>query len=315
MADVKNIDSVLMKDMADKAAGVDNSAAYIPEMSHDEVKVEEPVKEESVKEESESLPEIGQEESTSSEQSSENEKSREKSSEKSKDSPIDEYGNPIEKPRLYTEEELQQRIRDRLSRGKHSEPQYQPDNQYQQPQQYQPNQQQVQQAQDSGFQHNPESEQSWEDQLSQFIDNRLEQRQTKAAEQQWRQQEAAKQAEFESKFSSGMGKYQDFHQVVAGKPITDTMMMATRSLENPAAFVYAASKLHPQEIERISRISDPYAQASEVGRLHEKMVKERRMVSAAAKPIEPVKSDMPSKSYHTSPIDQRIAQHAKSKVR
>ena len=32
--------------------------------------------------------------------------------------PIDEYGNPVEKSKTYTEEEVQRMIRDRLSRGR-----------------------------------------------------------------------------------------------------------------------------------------------------------------------------------------------------
>src|ERR1044071_6771502 len=32
---------------------------------------------------------------------------------------IDEYGNPIEKPKMYSEDEVQRMIRERLSRGRH----------------------------------------------------------------------------------------------------------------------------------------------------------------------------------------------------
>jgi hypothetical protein len=91
------------------------------------------------------------------------------------------------------------------------------------------------------------------------------------------------------------------------------MMLATRSLENPAAFVYGASKLHPKELDRISRIPDPIVQASEVGRLHERMVKERNMISKAPKPIEPTKSDMPGKVIPKVTIEDRIHQYAKQK--
>ena len=211
--------------------------------------------------------------------------------------PVDEYGNPVEKQKTYTEEEVQRMIRDRLSRGRHAE---------------QPTQQQVQQATED-FKADPNSEDSWEVQLEQFIDKTIEKRQAKQSEVQWRQQEAAKQAEFESKFSTGMSKYQDFHQVVQGKPITDAMMLATRDLENPAAFVYAASKLHASELTRIAQIPDARTQAMEIGRLHERMIKNRRSVSAAPKPVAPVKGDMPVKQHEHPSIDHRIQQHAKQK--
>lgn len=216
------------------------------------------------------------------------------------DKPIDEYGNPVEKPRMYTEEELQQRIRDRLSRGKHME----------QPQQQQ--QQQVQQAA-KDFTPDPNSEESWETQLEAFVEKTIEKRQTKMQQQQWQEQEKARQADFEAKFTTGMEKYQDFHQVVSKAPITDGIMLASRALDNPAAFIYGAAKLHPQELQRISQIGDPYQQAAEVGRLHERMVKARNVASKAGKPLEAPKGDIPQKSYTKPNIETLIEQHAKQK--
>jgi hypothetical protein len=212
--------------------------------------------------------------------------------------PIDEYGNPVEKPKTYTEEEVQRMIRERLARGRHAE---------------QPTQQQVQQAASDGFQADPNSDETWEAQLEQFIEKTIDKRQQKQTEKEWRAQEAAKQAEFESKFSTGMNKYQDFHQVVQGKPITDSMMMATRNLENPAAFIYAACKIHPGEIERISRIPDSASQAMEIGRLDAAMRKQSSQVSSAAKPIPMVKGDMPVKQMEQPSLEYRIQQHAKQK--
>jgi hypothetical protein len=124
-----------------------------------------------------------------------------------------------------------------------------------------------------------------------------------------------KQMEFEDKFNSGMSKYSDFHQVVSGKPITDSMLMAIRTFDNPAGFIYAASKIHSQEIDRIARIEDPYVQASEIGRLHEKMVKERKTVSKAPHPIESPKGDIGQKLDTIPSIESRIDSYGKQKYR
>lgn len=227
-------------------------------------------------------------------------------------SPIDEYGNPTEKPRLYTEEELNQRIRERLSRGRYAREAEQQPYQQQQQQQYTP--QQVQQAQADGFQHDPNSEESWDQQLTRFVNQVVDQREKERIEQQWRHQELQRQSEFEHKFQSSMEKYADFRQVVAGKPINDTMLLATRHLNDPAAFVYAASKLHPQELERIARIEDRYAQAAEVGRLHERMVKDRKSVTSAPRPLNTPTGDIPGRvATHQPSIDQRIHDYAKQK--
>ncbi len=215
-----------------------------------------------------------------------------------KTSSVDEYGNPIEPPKTYTEEEVQNLIRQRLARVKNTE---------------QPTQQQVRQATEE-FKQDPNSEENWETQLETFIDKTIEKRQAKQTQQQWQAQESAKQADFEARFNTGMGKYSDFHQVVANKPITDSMMLAARGLENPAAFIYGAAKLHPQELTRIANIADPYAQAAEVGRLHERMVKTRNATSNAPKPLEAPKSDVTSKRVdERPPIDYLIQQHAKQK--
>lgn len=214
------------------------------------------------------------------------------------ESPIDEYGNPVEKPKMYSEEEVQRMIRDRLSRGRHAE---------------QPSHQQVQQmAQD--FKADPNSEESWENQLKTFVKQTLKEVSNEEREIQWRQQEKQKQAQFEERFTSGMSKYSDFNQIVADKPITDKIMMATRALENPAAFIYGASKLHPQELDRIARIEDPYILAAEVGRLHERMVKARNAQSKAGKPLEAPKGDVPVKQMNDyGSLESRIEQHAKQK--
>jgi hypothetical protein len=214
--------------------------------------------------------------------------------EKKPDEPIDEYGNPIEKPKMYSEEEVNRLIRERLARGRQQE---------QQPAQPQPAQQQPQ-----------AQEEDWEAQLKTVIKKTLYETQEEIAQKQWQQQEQSRQADFESKFHAGMNKYQDFHQVVSGKPITDSMMLATRNLENPAAFIYGAAKFHGQELDRIAKISDPYAQASEIGRLHEKMLKSKNVISSAPKPLEAIASDMPAKTFANQPsIDERILQHAKQK--
>lgn len=217
---------------------------------------------------------------------------------KTGDKPIDEYGNPVEKPKMYTEEEVNQRIRDRLSRGRFAE---------------QPTQQQVKQAAEN-FQADPNSEESWETQLEAFVERTIDKKQKKVAEDQWRHREQERQAEFETKFTAGMNKYADFNDVVRGKAINEGILLASRALDNPAAFIYGASKLHPQELDRIARIDDPYQQAAEVGRLHERMVKSRNTNSKAAKPLETPKADIPAQTANRPSIDHLIEKHGRDKM-
>lgn len=215
---------------------------------------------------------------------------------------LDEYGHPIAKPRLYSEDEVQRMIRDRLARGNNV--------QSASPQQVQ----QVQQAAQD-FQADPNNPDSWEHQLEAFIDKTLAKKQTQQQREQWERQERTTQAEFESKFTTSMARYNDFRDVVGGKPITNTMMLATRNMKDPAAFIYAAAKTQPKELERIAQITDPYQQAAEVGRLEERMRKTRAAASNTPKPITPSKGDMAEKGNSRPNLDARIHQYGRNKRR
>jgi hypothetical protein len=212
---------------------------------------------------------------------------------------VDDYGNEKEAPRTYSQEEVDEKInkaiRDRLSRMKTQE-------------QGLPSVQQVQQAQD-GFNYNENAEGNWEQQLESFIERtftKVNQRQ--ATEAQTRKEREA-HAEFEDKFTNGMERFRDFRDVVGVQPITDPMTLALRGMKDPAAFVYAASKRHPQELQRISGIADPYAQMVEMGKLEERMRKSASGTNAP-RPVSRSKEDtgMPqSKKKEGDSIEDLIA--------
>jgi len=212
---------------------------------------------------------------------------------------VDDYGNEKEAPRTYSQEEVDEKInkaiRDRLSRMKTQE-------------QVLPSVQQVQQAQD-GFNYNENAEGNWEQQLESFIERtftKVNQRQQ--TEAQTRKEREA-HAEFEDKFTNGMERFRDFRDVVGAQPITDPMTLALRGMKDPAAFVYAASKRHPQELQRISGIADPYAQMVEMGKLEERMRKSASGTNAP-RPVSRSKEDtgMPqSKKKEGDSIEDLIA--------
>lgn len=222
--------------------------------------------------------------------------------EKASDNPIDEYGNPVEKPRVYTEEEVNKMFRERMARGRHQDAQ---------PQGQQPFQQQPQQPHPQNNQQ-PDGE-NWESELKHYIKSTLDEVKNEENERYWQAQEQQRQQEFQEKFTSGMTKYKDFQEVVRDKPITNGIMLGARNLENPAAFIYAAAKMHPKEIERIANIPDGYAQAAEVGRLHERMVKESKRISQAAKPLNPPTGEMPRAKNEQPSLESRIEAYGRQK--
>ena len=226
------------------------------------------------------------------------EKPQEETASDASDDETDDYGNKIEKPKLYTQEEVNKMIRDRLSRGKLAE---------QTPQQ----QQEIKDAAQN-FQADPESSEGWEQQLESFIEKTITKVSQKSHQEEWQRKERALQDEFEDKFTRGIGRYSDFGDVVGGKPVTNGMMLATRSMPDPAAFLYAACKQHPAEIERISKIPNPVEQGAEIGRLEERM-KKAKVITKAPKPAKKITGDM-SDDMPKRSVDQLIAEHAKSKI-
>jgi hypothetical protein len=198
---------------------------------------------------------------------------------KEKEPEYDDYGNAKTPPKTYTEEEVNERInkaiRERLARG---------NNQGQQPTQ----QQVAQQAQE--FEYNPDSTESWEGQLEKFVEKTVSKIGQKQAQQQQQARDEAHQAEFEDKFTRGMGRFSDFRDVVGAQPVTDPMTYALRGMADPAAFIYAASKRQPAELQRIANISDPAVQIMEMGRLEERMRK-AAPGTKAPKPISKTRED------------------------
>jgi hypothetical protein len=247
--------------------------AIEPEQESQELEVSEPEEKEEIKE-----PEPKKE----IEQKSDKEESH-----------LDEYGNETEKPRLYTDEDVQRMIKERLQRG---QSQVQPE---------------VQQAADN-FQADPNNPEDWEVQLEKFIEKTTQKLEQKKQTKAWQDQERQKQQDFEVKFTHGMNKYRDFKETVGQMPITDSIMMATRDMNDPAAFLYAASKLHPEEVKRIANMPDPFAQAREIGKLDERMRK-TRAISKAPAPLAQNKGDMSPKYVPKLSIDQKILSHAKMK--
>lgn len=202
---------------------------------------------------------------------------------------VDDYGNEIPPSKMYTQAEVEAMMRDRNRRGEFAKQEQAP-----------------QQAQK--FEYNPDDGSSWETQLETFNENWFTKREMRAKQEEIQRQEQETNANFEIRFNQGASKYQDFEQVVVGKPLTPQMVIATRGMQDPAAFIYAAAKTQAPELERISRLTDQMAQAVELGKLEERMRKSRASVSQAPKPIDMVKGDMSEKKERTWSIDDKLRQ-------
>jgi hypothetical protein len=231
------------------------------------------------------------------------------SEEESADKNLDEYGNeiPVQESKTYTEEEVNERInkaiRERLARMERNA---------------KPEQQAAITEAKKNFEVDPHSEDDWQAQLSEFIERTLETREQRARAIQRQQAEEHARIEFEEKFFQGMGKFRDFREVVGGQPITDEMMGATRAMKDPAAFLYAASKQHPSELARIAKINDPYVQVAEIGKLEERM-KKNKSVTKAPVPVSHTKGDATRaaakpKPKHTNNIDELIRQETEKRL-
>lgn len=200
----------------------------------------------------------------------------------SEDNDEDEYGN--------TKERMSQGMKDRLDR-KERQHQREMESREQEIQQLrqqlaqQGASQQVQQAA-KDFEYDPNEAGDWQQQLASFVKQTVKSMTQEQQEMETRQQESKAQAEFETKFREGMNKFDDFRDVISSLPfqISNPMTLATRAMDNPAAFLYAAAKRNPAELERISRIRDPYAQMTEMGKLEERM-RRNKPATKAPRPL------------------------------
>ena len=208
------------------------------------------------------------------------------------DDSVDEYGNTITKDRVYTQDEVNRMIRERLARAK------QPDQPVVQPQAEQPP--------------TDGDSEDWRTQLHSEIKQVVAQEKQSEQQKAWEAKQHADQAEYEEKFTQSVAKYADFESVVAGKPITAPMMLATKSMQDPAAFIYAVCKAQPAELERIAKIPDQYVQIAEMAKLEERM-KRPKITTNTPKPSRKISGDASSEMPKHS-IDQLIASHAHEKI-
>lgn len=258
--EVSNIDDVLMDTVATSTTPMPPETAYEePEENSDESY--EDVAPSTQDENQEELSNDAEEEEVSVE----------------KEQEYDDYGNVKKPPKTYTQEEVNEMFRKRFK------------NQHQEGQQQQAQQQQTQ-IPGKEFQYNQDSEDSWQTQLQQFVEQTVSQMNQKQLQQQQQQKEAQAQMEFESKFTEGMERFNDFREVVGAQPIDDPMTYALRGMNDPAAFIYAAAKRHPSELQRISNIGDPYAKMVEMGKLEERMRK-TPIATKAPRPISRARED------------------------
>jgi hypothetical protein len=141
--------------------------------------------------------------------------------------------------------------------------------------------QKVQQAA-KDFEYDPNASGDWQQQLAAVIKQTVRSMNDEDAQERQRYEEAKVQQEFTTKFREGMNKFDDFVDVVDSLPfeISNHMTLATRDMENPAAFLYAAAKREAKELERISKLRDPYAQVREMGKLEERMRRNKQTTTA-----------------------------------
>lgn len=245
----------------------------------------------------------------------EDETKEDKESETQDDSK-DDYGTEIKKgeERLYTQEELDRissertnkAVRERFERMQRNNPEQAQDIQ----------QQAVDYAKDN-IEYDPNSSESWQQQLESFVEQTLTKMQQKAMQQQQQQAKQQEEQEFHQKFQQGMARYPDFKDVVGKQPFTDTMTETLKGFDDPTAFAYNAAKHMPKELERISKLQNRHKQMIEIARLDERMRTDaNKKTSRTPKPTQKVKQDVPSahKDTRNSNVTELIAQSEKEQM-
>lgn len=205
----------------------------------------------------------------------------------------DEYGNEVPAKKTYTEEEVNELMRQRFNRTRKEESTRQ---------EVKPQEQQ-QEGQDE----------NWEAQLENFVENTVKKISQKERDNIRQQKEQESLSRLEVNIHQSMSKYKDFKEVVGKVPMSDYMVKATKNFKDPGAFIYAASKTQSKELERIAQLDDPLDQAAEIGKLEERMRKMRSGTNSP-RPISQVKGDVENKSYIRPSVDDLVRKDALKKM-
>jgi hypothetical protein len=144
------------------------------------------------------------------------------------------------------------------------------------------------------FKYDPNDEASWQQQLTDFVKHTVKNMHNEDQEKERDMREQHAERQFHEKFQQGMERFSDFREVVGKLPMHNDMTKALRGMADPTAFIYAAAKRQPGEIERISKLSDPYARMVEMGKLEERM-RRNKPTTKAPRPLGKVREDATSK--------------------
>jgi len=145
------------------------------------------------------------------------------------------------------------------------------------------------------FEYDPNSGGDWQQQLAKFVKQTVQGMHAEQESTNKQQVEQQQYQEFQTKFRDGMDRFDDFVEVVADKPLDDAMTLALRGIADPAAFIYAASKRNPEDLERISKLRDPHARYAEMIRLEERM-RRNKPTTKAPKPLSRTGEDTTTKA-------------------
>lgn len=147
-------------------------------------------------------------------------------------------------------------------------------------------------AQDAAdkFEFDPNSEVEFEEQFAAMVRKTLIKEEQVRAQELRQKEEYQEMQNFKGRFEKGMNRFDDFVEVVENQPIDDAMTLALRGVSDPAAFIYAASKRMPQELERISKLKSPHDRYAEMIRLETKL-KATKTGSKTPKPIGRIADD------------------------
>ncbi len=166
------------------------------------------------------------------------------------------------------------------------------------------------------FEYDSNDDENWQKQLADFVKQTMAEAQQEEIRQKHHAEEQRAHHDFRERFEKGMNRFDDFVETVSAQPVDKAMTAALRGMQDPAAFIYAASKRQPKELERISKLRDPYSKIIEMGKLEERMRKNKPSTQAP-RTLGRTKEDsgMPSpKGKKEETIEDLIAQSQNKKI-
>ena len=153
--------------------------------------------------------------------------------------------------------------------------------------------------------------------IDRLVENKINSIFQQHNEQQQKVAFQSRQKNYQSKIQDAKNKLEDFDVVVSvGDHIknetTEALISATEHMEHPGEFIYELCKNHPDKLKKLDSLENPWAKATEIGKIAGVLSSQSKSISSAPAPISSEKQTVNQKAFSSNvSSEEKLRQHIK----